>query len=126
MVYTETEKRKFDNILKAFSGFIREQDYFDIVYSEKMGYVQLLVKLTSEPPEIIATAEELLDLLCYEVISEVLFSDRYPSHHLTAEAEAECRSRLIAIVSQLEEDRAYYSDYAAQYIRRYREEYDSN
>ena len=69
MIYTTTEKRKLDNILKAFSGFIREQNYFDIVYSEKMGYVKLLVKLRSEPPSIIATAEEMMEDFCYEVIS---------------------------------------------------------
>lgn len=124
MIYTTTEKRKLDNILKAFSGFIREQNYFDIVYSEKMGYVKLLVKLRSEPPSIIATAEEMMEDFCYEVISEAVFSPSNPSHRLTAEAEAESRSRLTAIITQMDEDREYYLNYAAQYVQKYQEEYD--
>ena len=126
MVYTEAEKKKIDNILKAFSGFIKEQDYFDIVYSEKIGYVKLLVEMESEPPSVIETAEEMLDTLCDEVISETVFSPRNPSHCLTAEAKTESRSRLMAIIMQMEEDREYYLDYTAQYVQKCHDEYDSD
>ena len=126
MVYTEAEKKKIDNILKAFSGFIKEQDYFDIVYSEKMGYVKLLVEMESEPVSVIATAEEMLHTLCDEVISETVFSPQNPSHRLTAEVEAESRNRLMAIIMQIQEDREYYLDYAAQYIQKCYDKYDSD
>lgn len=126
MVYTALEKRKFENILNAFADFIREQDYFDIVYSEKMGYVQLLVKLKSEPPSVIETAEEMIDMLCYEVISEAVFAPDNVSGHLTAKAEAESRSRLTSIIMQMEENQEYYLDYADKYVRKYREEYDKD
>ena len=126
MVYTEAEKKKIDNILKAFSGFIKEQDYFDIVYSEKMGYMHLLVEMASEPPSQIATAEEMLRILCEEVISETVFSPQNPSHRLTAEVEAESRNRLMAIIMQIQEDREYYVDYATQYIQKRYENYDSD
>ena len=124
MVYTEAEKQKLDNILKAFSGFIREQNYFDIVYSEKVGYVQLLVEMASEPPSIFATAKEMLDTLCDEVINETVFSPRNPSHRLTAEAKTESRNRLMAIIMQMEEEREYYLDYVSRYVQKYYDEYD--
>ena len=119
MVYTETEKQKLDNILQAFSGF-------DIVYSGKMGYVKLLVKLASEPPAIIATAEELMDDLCYEVISEAVFSSHNPSHRLTAEAEAEGRDRLMTIIRQMDRDEGYDLNYVDKYVQKFQEEYDSD
>ena len=124
MVYTEAEKNKIDNILKAFSGFIREQNYFDIVCSEKVGYVHLVVEMIEEPPSIIATAKEMLDTLCEEVINETVFSPRNPSHRLTAEAKTESRNRLMAIIMQMEEDREYCLDYAARYVQKCYDEYD--
>lgn len=126
MVYTEAEKNKIDNILKAFSGFIKEQDYFDIVYSEKMGYIKLLVEMESEPVSVIATAEEMLHTLCDEVISETVFSPQNPSHRLTAEVEAESRNRLMAIIMQIQEDREYYLDYATQYMQECYDKYESD
>ena len=126
MVYTEAEKNKIDNILKAFSGFIKEQDYFDIVYSEKMGYIKLLVEMESEPVSVIATAEEMLDTLCDEAIAETVFSPQNPSHRLTPEAKTESRSRLMAIITQIEEDREYYLDYVTQYIQECYDKYDSD
>jgi len=32
MTYTTEEKRTLDKILNAFGDYIREQDFFDIVY----------------------------------------------------------------------------------------------
>lgn len=123
MVYTETEKRRLDNIYNAFSGFIKRQDYFDILYSEKVGYVKLWVKQSIiESPSVFTTAEEMMEALCYEVI----FSQNNPSHHLTAEAEAKSRSLLISITMQMEENREYYRDYAEKYVQEFREKYDED
>ena len=126
MVYTEAEKNKIDNILKAFSGFIKEQDYFDIVYSEKMGYIKLLVEMESEPASALATAGEMLDTLCDEFIAETVFSPQNPSHRLTEEAKTESRSRLMAIIAQIEEDREYYLDYVTRYIQECYDKYDND
>ena len=38
MIYTDDVKKELDAILKAFENYIDGQDYFDIVYSKKIGY----------------------------------------------------------------------------------------
>ena len=42
MVYRKDEKEKMALLLKIFQCFIREQWYFDIVYSEKLGYLRIV------------------------------------------------------------------------------------
>ena len=37
MIYTEDVRKKLDAILKAFECYIDGQNYFDIVYSKKIG-----------------------------------------------------------------------------------------
>ena len=46
MIYTEEVRKELDNILKAFENYIDSQNYFDIVYSKKIGYVWIVV----DPP----------------------------------------------------------------------------
>ncbi len=38
---THTEKEKTRKLLQVFDDLIRDNEYFDILYSEKMGYVQI-------------------------------------------------------------------------------------
>ena len=42
MVYTDEVRKKLDAILKAFGEYIDGQNYFDVVYSKKIGYVWIL------------------------------------------------------------------------------------
>ena len=44
MIYTEEVQKELDNILKAFKNYIDEQNYFDIVYSKKIGYVWIVAE----------------------------------------------------------------------------------
>ena len=39
MIYDESTKKELDAILKAFENYIDGQNYFDIFYSKKIGYV---------------------------------------------------------------------------------------
>ena len=48
MMYTEEVRKKLDMILKAFEGYIDDQDYFDIVCSKKIGYVMILAQNPGE------------------------------------------------------------------------------
>ena len=43
MIYTEKVRKELDAILKAFENYIDGQNYFDIVYSKKIGYVWIVV-----------------------------------------------------------------------------------
>ena len=127
--YTEAEKHRIDNILKAFADFIREQDYFDILYSEKLGYVQLYTKQNeTEPATVLKTAKEVADTLFYEVTSEVVYdpNNQRPEHDtlkLSAYEEAESRRRLMEIVGAMEEDRDHWTAYIDTYLRDYQENF---
>lgn len=65
---------KIDGILKAFGNYIRGHDDFDIVYSEKLGYVSLQMQhLSGRAPEVLNipkvlnTPKALLDVLFNEI-----------------------------------------------------------
>ena len=41
MVYTPEEKAKMDILLQAFQSYVDQQDQYDVVYSEKAGYLRV-------------------------------------------------------------------------------------
>lgn len=123
-VYTEAEKHRIDIVLKAFAEFIKGQNYFDIMYSEKVGYVQILVDLCeTEPVSVIKSAEEMIDTLFYEVISEVICARNqrldWDAPRLSEYEEAESRRRVTAIVERMEEEQEYWMTYIEQYLKDY-------
>ena len=127
--YTEEEKHRIDNILKAFAAFIREQNYFDIVYSEKLGYVQLLTgPEETEPVTVLPTAEDVIETLFYEVTTEVVYdpNNRRPDPDalkLSEEEETESRYRLTEILDGMEEDRDHWIAYMDAYFKDYQERF---
>lgn len=116
-------KEKLDAIFKAFESYIKEQDYFDIVYSEKFGYLRISVD--NEEVDQFTAPEEMLAHLCYDVISEVVFSPDNPQKEhdgfiLTDYEKAESRRRLTAILETIEsEDKARYLAGIEAYLTEY-------
>ena len=107
---------KLEAILKAFADYIRDNDSFDIVYSEKIGYVKLQVPHPDkEVPEVMATPEILLDALFLEIVNEVVFSPDNPWHDgltMTEYEETESRRRITAILETMEDgDKACCLDF---------------
>ena len=127
MIYTETIKKELDTILKAFEGYIQNQNYFDIVYSEKIGYVWLIIY----PPgaagaELLDTPEKMLDALFNDIISEVINAPENTTHipdalTLTKYEETESRRRITAILETIEDGKAKYLKYLDTYIKEYQE-----
>ena len=127
MIYTEAIKKELDTILKAFEGYIQNQNYFDIVYSEKIGYVWLII----DPPgaagaELLDTPEKMLDALFNDIISEVINAPENTTHipdvlTLTKSEETESRRRLTAILETIEDGKAKYLKYLDTYIKEYQE-----
>ena len=129
MIYTEETRKKLESILKAFEKYIDSQDYFDILYSKKVGYLWVVVN----PPggagaEQLDTPERMLDVLFNEVINDVINSPENRSHipearTLTGWEEAESRRQLTAILEQIEGGGAEYLEYLDEYIQGYQERY---
>ena len=114
MIYTEETRKKLESILKAFEKYIDSQDYFDILYSKKVGYLWVVVN----PPggagaEQLDTPKRMLDVIFNEVINDVINSPENRSHipearTLTGWEEAESRRQLTAILEQIEGGGAEY------------------
>lgn len=129
MVYTNEMKKKLDAILKAFEGYIDSQDYFDIVYSKKVGYLYVVVGTPEEAgPEMLDTPEKMLDVLFNEIINDVINSPENKTHvpdarTLTTWEEAESRRQLTAILERIEDGGAAYLMFLDRYLKDYQERY---
>ena len=128
MIYTEKVRKELDAILKAFENYIDGQNYFDIVYSKKIGYVWIVV---DEPgaagAEQLDTPEAMLDNLFNDIINDVV-APRSTTHlnetrTMTESEEAECRRRITAILERMEDSGAEYLEYLDEYIQDYQERY---
>ena len=129
MIYTVEQKKKLDVILKAFESYIDGQDYFDIVYSKKIGYAWIVV----DPPggagaERLDTPEKMLGVLFNEVINDVINAPENPArcddtHTLTEWEEAESRRQLTAILETIEDGKTEYLNFLDAYIKDYQERY---
>jgi len=128
MIYTEDVQKKLDAILKAFADYIDGQDYFDIVYSKKIGYVWIVV---DEPgaagSEQLDTPEAMLDNLFNDIINDVVAPRESTSlteaHALTESEETECCRRIAAILRTIEGGADEYLDYLDSYLKDYQERY---
>ena len=128
MIYTEDVRKKLDAILKAFECYIDGQNYFDIVYSKKIGYVWIVV---DEPgaagAELLDTPEAMLDNLFNDIINDVVAPRESTSlteaHALPESEEAECRRRIAAILRTIEGGADEYLNYLDSYLKDYQERY---
>ena len=131
MIYTDGVRKELDAILVAFENYIDGQNYFDIVYSKKIGYVWIVV---DEPgaagAEQLDTPEALLDNLFNDIINDVAApresTHLNETHALTENEEAECRRRITAILEKIEGDKAEYLEYLDEYIEDYQDRYNGD
>ena len=124
-MYTKEVKEKLDTILKAFEGYIDGQDYFDIVYSKKIGYVMILAQNPGEAgAEALDTPEKMLDVLFNEIINDMIASPENTTHipdsnTLTEYEKTESRRRIAAILETMEDSRDDYLKFLDSYLKDY-------
>ena len=122
-------ENELEIILKAFEDYIDGQNYFDIVYSKKIGYVRILVDHPGDAgAEVMDSPETLLDALFNDIIGDVINAPgnrdpRADSPALNTYEETECRRRIAAILETIEEDSSAYLDYLDRYLKDYQERY---
>lgn len=126
MIYTEETRRKIESILKAFKDYIDSQDYFDVVYSKKAGYLWIAVDdPRAQAPEQISEPEDLLDLLFNDIINDVVTPRESTSlsdgPSLTELEAAEVRRIAAAILKTVESGADEYLGYLDSYIQDYQE-----
>ena len=123
-------KNELDAIFHTFESYIRQNDYFDILYSEKFGYIRV-VEVNSLNPDIEAldTPKKMLKFLFDDIINDVVYSPDNPvkAHYVTSGMteyeETESRRCAAAILETVEneEDRARYSSLWEECIKAYQE-----
>ena len=71
MIYTQEEKKKMDNALQAFAEYTAASTEFDIAYSEKSGYVRLIIDEGADAVFFLLSGfEDLVDMFCMEIVSD--------------------------------------------------------
>lgn len=126
MIYTEETRKKLDAILKAFEDYTDGQNYFDIVYSKKIGYVWIIAdKPGAAGAEQLGTPEDMLDHFFNDIINDVVAPRESTSlnetRKLTGQEEAEARRRASAILETIEGSADEYLDYLDEYIQEYQD-----
>lgn len=124
MIYSKGEKQKLDRILSAFHDYIQTHTYFDILYSDKIGYVRMKVE---DPDDgegliVIRSAMKMLDVLFNEIINDVQFSDQSKQHFsnkLTEEEASESRNRITAILKTMGPEGDDYLRFLEVYLADY-------
>lgn len=71
MVYTPEEKMKMDNVIQAFAEYTAASTEFDIAYSDKTGYVRLIIDEGADQFYFhLGGFDDLVDMFCMEIVSE--------------------------------------------------------
>ena len=98
MVYRQEEKEKMALLLEMFQSFVRGQSYFDIVYSEKLGYLRIVPGSDTADDQVfrISDFDELLRCLINDMIFERMYPDfsSNPSPVDFGEMRRLCESKL--------------------------------
>ena len=121
MIYSAEEKEQLDRILSVFREYIRAHWFFDIIFSEKVGFIRIKVK---DPDDgegmiVIRSAAQMLDVLINEVINDVRFEDRETKHYFAKLSEAETeevRRRVTKILEAMGPDVEEYLLFLERYL----------
>ena len=125
-------KNELETILKAFEEHIEGQDYFDIVYSKKVGYLWIVIDHPGDAgAELLDTPETMLDLLFNDIINDVINlpgnrDPRSDSPRLSVFEEAESRRRITAYLQKIEGDSGKYMDYLDSFMKAYQGRYNED
>lgn len=105
--YTPEEKARMDEIIGAFSTYINEHFYFDILYSNKCGYIYIVIAEEDIPCDFLEDSSDLLYRLFMDVSSDVRSLQLQGPHttvDLYPEEITETRRRLLEYFEPLSEE----------------------
>ena len=90
MLYTEKEKNEIERVRKVFEKHIQQMTGYDLVWSDKVGYVWLAISID---PIYIDTGNwiESAASLCYECLNDIQKRDNSIRRRL-AEAKAQAKT----------------------------------
>lgn len=98
MVYSPEEKGLMDDLLVAFEQHTRDDDYYDILYSPKIGFVKLILEEDDPYYFRIKDFDDLLDMFIYDYI---LVEESEAKTYLGTDYD-HLRQQLVPILSTLD------------------------
>ncbi len=111
MSYTAEEKNRMDYLVDVFGEYIRGNKTFDIVYSEKMGYLTIDIQRgTIETVGELKDYDALLKELFFQISNDVRSLNMIGYHDdidLFPEEIIEVRRRVVPILDTMIQDREY-------------------
>lgn len=111
MVYTAEEKSRMDYLFEVFGEYIQENKNFDIVYSDKLGYLSLVIhKGRIETIGKLKDFDALLEEMFFEISSDVRDLKMVGYHDdidLFPVEIVETRRRVEPILNTMTQDREY-------------------
>lgn len=113
MVYTAEEKSRMDFLLATFGDYIRSNREFDIVYSEKLGYLSLVINTKHgiiEDARPMKDFDALLEEMFLQISNDVLALKMVGYHddiELFPEEMVELRCRVEPILNTMSQDREH-------------------
>ena len=76
MLYTKEQKKELDEMVTAFGDYLRNSEYLELIWSDKIGYILLKISVSSRSiplaPVIIEDGEMLCEELLCEIANDVL------------------------------------------------------
>lgn len=71
MVYTPEEKGRMDQLLSAFTNYVAESDDIDIAYTEKIGYVRLIIAESADNLFFpLRNFDDMLQMFFFDILSD--------------------------------------------------------
>ena len=113
MVYTAEEKSRMDYLLATFGDYIRGNKEFDIVYSEKLGYLSLVINTKHGIIEDVSPMKDfdaLIKEMFFQISNDVLALKMVGYHddiELFPEEIVEVHRRVEHILNTMTQDREY-------------------
>ena len=111
MFYTAEEKSRMDYLVDVFGEYIRGNKTFDIVYSDKLGYLTIDIQRgTIETAGELKDYDALLKELFFQISSDVRSLKMIGYHDdidLFPEEIIEVRRRAVPILNTMTQDREY-------------------
>lgn len=96
MFYTPEQRADIESVKSLFDAFIRESDHFDLLLSNKIGYLFMKLDLARrdvpEGPTVIESGEELAEAVFDEIILDVM--DAHNAQDLDDVSIRECWTQL--------------------------------
>ena len=123
MVYTPEEKQRMDDLLKVFGEYLASNEDVDVVYSEKIGYIRLILAHRGDPFYFeLPTYDRMLEMFYFDILSDEVYLAREQNRNLTNQTMdfSIPYDRIKAYVDTMGADREYALHMLDKFIERWK------